>query len=84
MITVDSGACLSLTGTANVGTNLSGNVALLGATAGDPAAGVHLKNGGTLKVNGYVVIHNNISYSEVANADGVVEGTKINRNLFME
>ena len=84
MITVDSGACLSLTGTANVGTNLSGNVALLGATAGDPAAGVHLKNGGTLKVNGYVVIHNNISYSEVANADGVVEGTKINRNLFMD
>lgn len=84
MIRVESGAMLSLVGSLDVGTSLTGNVALLGATADDPGAGVFLRNGAVLKVNGYIIIHNNISYSETANAEGGIDTARINRNLYME
>lgn len=84
MITVDSGATLSLVGSTGVGTVLTGNVALLGATAGDPAAGVYLKGGSRLKVNGYIVIHNNVCYSEVANQNSEIETSRTNRNVYMD
>ncbi len=84
MFTVDSGAALNLVGSTDVGTRLSGNVALLGATASDPAAGVYVKGGGVLRVSGYVVIYNNICYSETANADGGIDTARTNRNLYLD
>ncbi|SFH52811.1 Sortase (surface protein transpeptidase) [Pseudobutyrivibrio sp. OR37] len=84
MITVDDGAALSLIGSSEVGTSLVGNVALLGATASDPGAGAYLRSGATLKVNGNIILHNNVSYSETANADGGIDTARINRNLYMD
>ncbi|SFO17424.1 Sortase family protein [Pseudobutyrivibrio sp. UC1225] len=84
MITVDSGATLSLIGSSGTGTVLTGNVALLGATAGDPAAGIYLKDGSRLRVNGYIVAHNNVCYSEVADPNGQIEGIRTDRNVYME
>ena len=84
MITVESGATLNLVGSVETGTSLTGNVALLGATAGDPAAGVFLKSGSTLKVSGYITINNNVSYIETANQNGGIDSDRLNRNLYMD
>ena len=84
MITVESGATLTLVGSVETGTSLTGNVALLGATAGDPAAGLYLKSGSILKVSGYITINNNVSYIETANQNGGIDADRLNRNLYMD
>ena len=84
MITVDYGATLTLIGSTDIGTSITGNVALYGATAGDPAAGIYLRSGSIIKVNGNIVVHNNVSYSETANSDGGIEALRVNRNIYMD
>ncbi len=84
MITVDNGAVLTLIGTPEVGTSITGNVGLYGATAGDPCAGVYVRNGGTIGLQGYVTIANNVTYSEDVNELSEVVSTRTNKNLFLE
>ena len=84
MITVESGATLTLIGNQDVGTSLTGNVGLYGATAGDPCAGVFVKNGGVIALQGFVTIANNVTYSESTNNLGETESTKINKNLYLD
>lgn len=84
MVTVDSGAKLTLIGDVDVGTALTGNVALYGATAGDPCAGVFVKNGGVVGFKGYVSILNNVTYSESTDDLGEIVSNKINKNLYLD
>jgi len=84
MITAYDSGEIILIGNPGAGCQISGNVALYGATAGDPCAGIYLMNGAKCTMSGFIEINNNVCYKETTSVDGTVESTRIPCNMYMD